>query len=99
MEFALEMLVKASLLEMRVAEVPITLSPDGRDRRSHLRTWRDGWRSLRFFLLYSPRWLFLYPGLALLTAGLLVGSWLMPGPRHVGSIEFNVHTLLYCSVA
>lgn len=99
MEFALEMLVKASLLDMRVAEVPITLSPDGRGRRSHLRTWRDGWRSLRFFLLYSPRWLFLYPGLALLTAGLLVGSWLLPGARHIGSVELNVHTLLYCSVA
>ena len=99
MEFALEMLVKAALLRMRVAEVPITLSPDGRDGPSHLRTWHDGWRSLRFFLLYSPRWLFLYPGLLLLGVGLLVGAWLLPGPRFVGSVKLDVHTLLYCSTA
>jgi hypothetical protein len=99
MEFALEMLVKASLLGMSVSEVPITLSPDGRGRRSHLRTWRDGWRSLRFFLLYSPTWLFLYPGLALLTVGMLLGLWLIPGPRQLGSVRLDVHTLLYCSVA
>ena len=61
MEFATEMVVKATLLKLRIAEVPTTLSPDGRNRPPHLRTWRDGWRTLRFFLLYSPRWLFLIP--------------------------------------
>lgn len=69
MEFALEMLVKATMLGMKVTEVPVTLSPDGRDRAPHLRRWRDGWRSLRFYLLYSPKWLFLYPGLAIVLVG------------------------------
>ena len=99
MEFATEMVVKATLLGMKVTEVPTTLSPDGRTRRSHLRTWRDGWRTLRFFLLYSPRWLFLYPGLALMLAGLAVGLWLLPGSRKVGSVIFDVHTLLYAAIA
>jgi len=99
MEFATEMVVKATLLGMKVTEVPTTLSPDGRTRRSHLRTWRDGWRTLRFFLLYSPRWLFLYPGLALMLAGLAVGLWLLPGSRKVGSVVFDVHTLLYAAIA
>jgi hypothetical protein len=99
MEFALEMLVKAALLGMRVSEVPIVLSPDGRGRASHLRTWRDGWRSLRFFLLYSPRWLFLYPGLLLMGLGLALGAWLMPGARALGDVRLDVHTLLYASVA
>jgi len=99
MEFALEMLVKATLLEMKVTEVPVVLSPDGRGRRSHLRTWRDGWRSLRFFLLYSPRWLFLLPGLLLMTLGLGLGSWLAFAPRDVLGVRLDVHTLLYCSVA
>jgi hypothetical protein len=99
MEFATEMVVKATLLGMKVTEVPTTLSPDGRTRRSHLRTWRDGWRTLRFFLLYSPRWLFLYPGMALMLAGLAVGLWLLPGSRKVGSVIFDVHTLLYAAIA
>lgn len=99
MEFALEMLVKATLLGMRVTEVPITLRPDGRGRRSHLRTWRDGWRSLRFFLLYSPRWLFLYPGLFLMALGLGLGAWILCGPRALGPLRLDVHTLLYCAVA
>jgi glycosyltransferase involved in cell wall biosynthesis len=99
MEFALEMLVKAELLDMRVSEVPVVLSPDGRGRRSHLRTWRDGWRSLRFFLLYSPRWLFLYPGLCLMAFGGALGAWIQPGPRAVGAIHLDVHTLLYASAA
>jgi hypothetical protein len=99
MEFALEMLVKATLLGMRVSEVPIVLSPDGRGRRSHLRTWRDGWRSLRLFLLYSPRWLFLYPGLALSAAGVLLGALLAHGPLQVGTLRLDVHTLLFCSAA
>jgi glycosyltransferase involved in cell wall biosynthesis len=99
MEFASEMVVKANLYQMRIAEVPITLSPDGRSRPPHLRSWRDGWRHLRFLLLYSPRWLFLYPGLLLILVGLLMGLWLFPGPRTIGSITFDVHTLLYSAVA
>jgi glycosyltransferase involved in cell wall biosynthesis len=98
MEFATEMVVKATLLKMRVAEVPTTLSPDGRSRPPHLRTWRDGWRTLRFFLLYSPRWLFLYPGLGLMLLGTLLGAWLLPAPRTVASVTFDVHTLLYAAV-
>jgi glycosyltransferase involved in cell wall biosynthesis len=98
MEFATEMVVKATLLKMRVAEVPTTLSPDGRSRAPHLRTWRDGWRTLRFFLLYSPRWLFLYPGLVLMLLGTVLGAWLLPASRTVGSVTFDVHTLLYAAV-
>jgi hypothetical protein len=97
MEFATEMVVKATLLNLRIAEVPTTLSPDGRSRPPHLRTWRDGWRTLRFFLLYSPRWLFLYPGIALAVLGGLLGAWLLPAPRTVGSVTFDVHTLLYAA--
>jgi len=94
MEFASEMVIKATLLGMKIAEVPTTLSPDGRSRVPHLRPWRDGWRHLRFMLLYSPRWLFLYPGFALMLAGLAVGLWLLPGPRTIGSVTFDVHTML-----
>jgi len=99
MEFASEMVVKASLFGMRVAEVPTSLQPDRRSRAPHLRTWRDGWRHLRFLLLYSPRWLFFYPGLFLIAIGLLVGAWLLPGPRHLGSVSLDVHTLLYATAA
>jgi glycosyltransferase involved in cell wall biosynthesis len=99
MEFASEMVVKATLLGMRLTEVPTTLSPDGRSRPPHLRSWRDGWRHLRFLLLYSPRWLFLYPGLALIIVGLLLGVWLMPGPRKLGGVTLDVHTLLYAALA
>jgi glycosyltransferase involved in cell wall biosynthesis len=99
MEFALEMLVKATLLGMKVTEIPITLSQDGRDRRSHLRTWRDGWRSLRFFLLYAPHWMFLYPGMILMVLGLLLGAWILPGGSTIGTLRLDVHTLLYCAVA
>ena len=99
MEFASEMIVKAGLRGLAIAEVPTSLSPDGRTRPPHLRTWRDGWRHLRFLLLYSPRWLFLWPGSLLLAAGLLGTAWLLPGPRHVGGVEFDVHTLLYCAMA
>jgi glycosyltransferase involved in cell wall biosynthesis len=98
MEFATEMVVKSSLLRMNVAEVPTTLSPDGRTRPPHLRTWRDGWRTIRFFLLYSPRWLFLYPGIALMLVGGLLGLWLLPAPRTVGGVTFDVHTILYTAV-
>ena len=94
MEFASEMVIKASLRRMRITEVPVTLSPDGRSRPPHLRTWRDGWRHLRFMLLFSPRWLFLYPGIALFTAGLLAGAALEIGPVRVGPFGFDIHTLL-----
>jgi glycosyltransferase involved in cell wall biosynthesis len=97
MEFASEMVVKAALLKLRVAEVPTTLSPDGRSRAPHLRTWRDGWRHLRFLLLYSPRWLFLYPGLTLMLVGTVLGLWLLPAPRTVGNVTFDVHTMVYAA--
>jgi len=99
MEFASEMVVKATLQRMRIAEVPTTLSPDGRSRPPHLRSWRDGWRHLRFLLLFSPRWLFLYPGGLVMIAGLLVAMWLLPGPRVIGGITFDVHTLLYAAMS
>jgi len=99
MEFASEMVVKATLQGMKVGEVPTTLSPDGRSRPSHLHSWQDGWRHLRFLLLYSPRWLFLYPGSLLMLAGLAVSSYLLPGPRTVGGVTFDVHTLLYSAAA
>lgn len=95
MEFASEMVVKATLAGMRVDEIPTTLSPDGRDRDPHLRTWRDGWRHLRFLLLYSPRWLFLYPGLFLMAVGLGATIWLLPHRRYIGSVSFDVDTLVY----
>ena len=99
MEFASEMIVKATLLKLRIAEVPTTLSPDGRSRAPHLRPWRDGWRHLRFMLLCSPRWLFLYPGLLLVFAGLFTGASLLPGPRTVGSVTLDIHTMFYAAVA
>ena len=99
MEFASEMVVKATLHSMRVTEVPTTLSPDGRTRAPHLRSWRDGWRHLRFLLLYSPRWLFLYPGILLMLAGLVVMLWLIPGPKVIAGVRFDVHTLLYGAAA
>jgi len=99
MEFSTEMVVKATLFNLRIAEIPTTLSPDGRGRPPHLRTWRDGWRYLRFLLLYSPRWLFLYPGIAVLLLGILAGAWLLPGPRKVGSVILDYHTLLFAAMA
>ena len=99
MEFASEMVIKASLRRMKIAEVPVTLSPDGRSRPPHLRTWRDGWRHLRFMLLFSPRWLFLYPGVALLGGGVIVGALLETGPRRIGSVTFDIHTLLLAGFA
>lgn len=99
MEFASEMVVKATIFNMRVAEVPTTLSPDGRDRPPHLRSWHDGWRHLRFLLLYSPRWLFLYPGLMLMILGTVIGLLLLSGPKTVGVVRFDVHTLLYAAMA
>ena len=99
MEFASEMVVKATLHGLSVTEVPTTLSPDGRSRPPHLRSWRDGWRHLRFLLLYSPRWLFFYPGLALMVGGFLVGLWLLPGGRTIGRVGLDVQTLLYAAMA
>src|SRR5205823_4167131 len=72
-----------------------TLSPDGRSRPPHLRTWRDGWRHLRFLLLYSPRWLFLYPGMFLMLMGFGIAAWLLPGPRSVWNVTLDVDTLVY----
>ena len=99
MEFAGEMVVKSTLLGLRIAEVPTTLSPDGRSRPPHLRSWRDGWRNLRFMLLFSPRWLFLYPGLLLMLLGLGVGGWLLPETRQLGQAKLDVHTLAYSALA
>jgi glycosyltransferase involved in cell wall biosynthesis len=98
MEFASEMLVKASLFGLRIAEIPTRLSPDGRSTPPHLRTWHDGWRHLRFLLLYSPRWLFLYPGIALVLLGAVVTLWLLPGPQFIGRVGFDVHTLLFAAM-
>jgi glycosyltransferase involved in cell wall biosynthesis len=99
MEFATEMIIKGSLYGARIAEVPITLYPDGRlAHPPHLRTFRDGWRTLRFFLLYSPRWLFLIPGVALIVLGLAGYAIGLPGVRFRG-IHFDVHTLLFASLA
>jgi glycosyltransferase involved in cell wall biosynthesis len=99
MEFASEMVVKATLQELRIAEVPTTLRPAGRTRRPHLRTWRDGWRHLRFLLLYSPRWLFLYPGTAFLVVGLGVGIALLFGPIKIGGVGLDVNSLIYAMVS
>lgn len=98
MEFASEMVIKATLRGMRIANVPITLSPDGRSRPPHLRSWRDGWRHLRFMLMYSPRWLFLIPGLFLLAFGTVVGGLLLAGPIRAGSVSFDLNTLVVCSM-
>lgn len=95
MEFASEMVIKATLQDFSVAQIPITLHPDGRSRPPHLRSWRDGWRHLRFMLLYSPRWLFFYPGLLLAIFGLAASGWLLSGPKQIGSVTFDVHTLVY----
>lgn len=99
MEFASEMVIKATLFQLRVTEIPTTLRPDGRSRPPHLRPWRDGWRHLRFMLLFSPRWLFLQPGLALMVLGLVAGGLLLRGPVHLGSVAFDVHTLLFAAMA
>ncbi|MCI0352973.1 MAG: glycosyltransferase family 2 protein [Acidobacteriales bacterium] len=99
MEFASEMVVKASLLKQKISEVPTTLSPDGRDRPPHLRSFRDGWRHLRFLLLMCPLWLYLIPATALLGGGLAVMLWLTGGPRIIGSVQFDVHTMLLGALA
>jgi hypothetical protein len=82
----------------KISEVPIVLHPDGRDRPPHLRSFRDGWRHLRFLLLMCPRWLYLVPALVLLIFGLGLMAWLTPGPRAIGSVVFDVHSLLLGSL-
>lgn len=95
MEFASEMIVKSALAGLRIAEVPTTLAPDGRGRAPHLRTWRDGWRHLRFLLAFSPRWLFLYPGFTLLAMGVLLQVLLFRGGIRIGAMGLDIHTMLY----
>ena len=99
MEFASEMIVKASLGKLRISEVATTLSPDGRSRRPHLRTWRDGWRHLRFLFLFSPRWLFLYPGVLLAAMGFVLMALLAAGPVEVGGLVLDVNTMVYSAAA
>ncbi len=99
MEFASEMVVKATIRGLAIAEVPTTLSPDGRSRPPHLRSWRDGWRHLRFLLLFSPRWLFFYPGCSVFLTGIAAMLWLLPKPRSIGPVGFDIHTLFYASLA
>jgi hypothetical protein len=100
MEFASEMVVRAALAKLSIAEVPTTLAVDGRSRPPHLRTWVDGWRHLRFLLMFSPRWLFLYPGLALMVLGMIGTAALFRGPLMV-SDDFGIdgHTFLVCAIA
>jgi hypothetical protein len=100
MEFASEMVVKATLAHLKVTETPTTLSPDGRQREPHLRRWRDGWGHLRFMLLRSPQWLFLYPGLILTVVGLIGTGALIPAPIKIaGYLTLDINTLLFLSVA
>ena len=98
MEFASEMVVKATIYKLRIIEVPTTLEKDGRSRPPHLRSWRDGWRHLRFLLLLSPRWVFLYSGLATMSFGLLSMIRIIAGPFTVFGATFGIHTLLYASL-
>ena len=98
MEFASEMVIKATILGMNIVEVPTTLDKDGRSRPPHLRPFRDGWRHLRFMLLFSPNWLFFYPGLALMAAGLVAGLLLLADPIYVAGLRFSVGTLIYCAM-
>ena len=96
MEFALEMIIKSGQIGARIAEIPIILWPDKRGRAPHLRSFRDGWRSLRFMLLYAPNWLFLLPGAALMASGLFLVLWLLPGPRKISShVVLDIHTMIF----
>ena len=97
MEFASEMVVKATLANQLITEVPTTLAKDGRSRRPHLNTWRDGWRHLRFLLLFSPHWLFFVPGLGLGAAGLVIGGIISARPLAIGEVRFDVDTLVLAS--
>ncbi len=96
MEFALEMVIKSAQIGARIAEIPIILWPDKRGRAPHLRSFRDGWRSIRFMLLYAPNWLFLLPGAALVLAGLFLVFWLLPGPRQISPhVGLDLHTMIF----
>jgi glycosyltransferase involved in cell wall biosynthesis len=95
MEFASEMVVKAALHRQKMSEVPTTLRPDGRDRPPHLRSFRDGWRHLRFLLLMCPMWLYIIPALTLLGAGLALMAWLTPGPQYVGRVGLDLNTIVF----
>jgi glycosyltransferase involved in cell wall biosynthesis len=99
MEFASEMVVKAALHGLKITEVPVVLHHDGRSRPPHLRSWRDGWRHLKFLLMFSPKWLFLYPGLLLILLGLIGTCVLSIAPVRINNISLDVHTLLYCVLA
>jgi len=99
MEFASEMIVKAKLAGWRIAEVPTVLSPDGRSRAPHLRSWHDGWRHLRFLLMMSPRWLMLYPGACLIAIGAAAEIAILRGPVIIGGVGFDIHTMLYAAGA
>lgn len=97
MEYASEMVVKSTLYGFKIAEVPTTLKKDGRSHAPHLHTWSDGWRHLKFLLMHSPKWLFLYPGSVLLVLGLALMIALIIGPFSIGNVGFGVHTMLYSS--
>jgi hypothetical protein len=99
MEFASEMVVRSATAGYVIAEVPTTLKKDGRSRPPHLRTWRDGWRHLRFLLMFSPRWLFLYPGLALVGFGVLGAVLLLPGVFYIGAVGIDIHTFIVACVS
>lgn len=99
MEFASEMVVKACLARLRIVEVPTTLKKDGRSRPPHLRSWHDGWRHLRFLLVFSPKWLFFYPGVAMFGVGVLAAVLLLFGPVEIGSVGFDVSTMIYAMAA
>lgn len=99
MEFASEMVIKATLFKFRITEIATTLRRDGRNRPPHLRPWRDGWRHLRFMLLFCPRWLFLQPGMAMILIGAVLSALLVRGPLHVGAVTLDVHTLLFAGMA
>jgi glycosyltransferase involved in cell wall biosynthesis len=98
MEFAYEMLVRSALAGLRIVEVPTTLHPDGRSRPPHLRTWRDGWRTLKFMLMYSPRWLYLVPGAVFLAVGALLAFALLFGPVRLANVVLDLNTLLVACV-
>lgn len=97
MEFASEMIVKATLKNLKITEVPVILYPDGRSRPPHLRTWADGWRHLRFLLLYSPRWLFFYPGVLLAILGAFISAFLISKPQNFAGVTFDINTLMYAA--
>lgn len=99
MEFASEMIVTSALSDFKIREVPTVLRPDGRTRAPHLKTWSDGWRHLSFLLIYSPRWAFLYPGLALILFGILIASVLLPGAVYIGGVGFDIHTFVLACFA